>query len=329
MFQRLTLTNWQCYPKATIDFSPGLTVLVGASNSGKSAIVRALRRVIRDEGPTAVRYGETETTLQLVCSGGTVARHLKVRRSKDKKPQMVENTYRANDQEFKAVGDTIPAEVLAVHGLAAGVLSDYDLDLHFGNQHDSIFLLKATASIRSKVLAKLSGVELLDRCVQIENGYIRAAKDARGTATQRLEERQGALQQFEQLPSWQKLLAQAEALELSMAEQQAKIQRTQQRLATFEQVRQQRRGARAKLEGYRQGDIDGMSAHLSRIRAGAEKLQLVLDAGVRRARVEEQYRASGVLLATAVKEYLALKATIKVCPTCGQTLAEDAHLLEV
>ena len=64
MIQRIHLHNFMSHADSVIELAEGLTVLVGPNNSGKSAVVEALRTLCNNEsGKYAVRHGERECSV--------------------------------------------------------------------------------------------------------------------------------------------------------------------------------------------------------------------------------------------------------------------------
>lgn len=63
---KLQIINFQDHKNTIINFKPGMNLLVGSSDSGKSAILRALNFIfhnIPNKGKDFVRFGSTECTI--------------------------------------------------------------------------------------------------------------------------------------------------------------------------------------------------------------------------------------------------------------------------
>lgn len=60
-FERLLIENFQSHEQTEVFFTEGLNVFVGPSDSGKSAILRALRWVLYNEpkGTDFIRAGKS------------------------------------------------------------------------------------------------------------------------------------------------------------------------------------------------------------------------------------------------------------------------------
>lgn len=170
MIKKIVLTNFQAHVHTTIKFHPGLNVIVGESNAGKSSILRALKKVIRDlpAGNNFVNKDVDGYEIRIDVDDFCVTRHI----TKDKKGVTKDNQYRlecvtAKPQQFDSFGREIPHEVVVALNMPLIDLDDgTQLDLHFANQHDQPFLVEGTASTRSKVLGRISGLNIVDRAIQ-------------------------------------------------------------------------------------------------------------------------------------------------------------------
>lgn len=151
--ERLEVTNFQSLAKADIELG-GFTVIVGPSNSGKSALLRALRAVVRNvNSPSAVRVGKTTFTSVVHFSDVAVA----IERGKS------QSTYRvipANgvEQVYTKSGRSVPEDIQEVLSLPT---PEGTPDLVFSTQIDPPFLLAETGSVAAKILGDLTNVSRL------------------------------------------------------------------------------------------------------------------------------------------------------------------------
>jgi DNA repair exonuclease SbcCD ATPase subunit len=72
--KRLILENFQSHKYSEVDFAAGLNVIVGPSDTGKSAVIRALKWVLYNEpsGDFFIREGETNCSVTIHISDGTI-----------------------------------------------------------------------------------------------------------------------------------------------------------------------------------------------------------------------------------------------------------------
>lgn len=152
MIERLTLENFQAHQETVLDFGAGVNVIVGPSDAGKSAIIRALGLLVfnRPAGTQFIRHGTKESRVSLVMDGTTVERV----RGKSR------NVYVVDGEEFKAPGRDVPPEVSQVLQFQ---------EINFQGQHDAPFLLSETAGEVGRVLNGLVDLTVIDRTLSSLN----------------------------------------------------------------------------------------------------------------------------------------------------------------
>jgi exonuclease SbcC len=138
----LLLTNFQSHKETNLHFDKGVNVIVGVSDSGKSAIMRALRWLwtSRPLGDYFVRWGEKECNVKLVINGNEIIR------GKEKK----QNYYSVNGKVLEAIKAEVPSEVSEVLRLE---------DINWQGQRDMDFLLSLSPLEASKYIQRLCGLE--------------------------------------------------------------------------------------------------------------------------------------------------------------------------
>lgn len=168
MLQDLLIENFQSHKRTKVEFSPNLTAIIGLNNHGKSAIIRALKKVIRDEpdGNAFISDGADELHITLNTDKGKVERLLRLSGGSDSNKYVVNDTL-----EFVKFSKTgIPVEVLSVLDISDyQQFGDLDFDMNFQNQFDNLFLIvgQGLPSIRGKVLSKITGIDKIQRAIQL------------------------------------------------------------------------------------------------------------------------------------------------------------------
>lgn len=163
-FKRLVIENFQSHRHTTIDFSDGLNVFVGPSDSGKSAILRAIRWVLFNvpRGSDYIRTGAKECRVSLTFTDGTEVvrvRSSSVNRYILRKPG-------EEEQIFEGFGNTVPQEIVDVHRIEPIRLDQKELYVHFGTQLESPFLLFESNQNKAKTIGRISGAHLIDNALK-------------------------------------------------------------------------------------------------------------------------------------------------------------------
>ena len=103
MIRAITIQNFLSHKKTKLEFSKGLNVIVGQTDSGKSAIIRALRWVITNKpGGDSFRSnwgGDTEVLLEFFTQWYTS--RIKSNR----------NLYELDGVELEGFGSSVPDEI--------------------------------------------------------------------------------------------------------------------------------------------------------------------------------------------------------------------------
>jgi len=155
--KRLVLRNFQRHRKLVLPLDPKVTTIIGDTDSGKSAVLRALRWVCRNKpnGADFVRHGQKK------CRVGLVAGDRKITRLRGAR-----NSYELDGVELKAFGAEVPSPVRKVLRVT---------DLNFQLQHDPPFwftLSPGELASRLNDLVNLSKIDDIQK--QIRTGRAKA-----------------------------------------------------------------------------------------------------------------------------------------------------------
>ena len=103
MIKKLRIKNFQKHKSIDIEFDDHITSIVGPSDSGKSALIRALKWVITNKpnGMEFIREGSKK------CSVRIETDNHKITRSRG-----TENTYHLDKEVFHAFGNNVPKEII-------------------------------------------------------------------------------------------------------------------------------------------------------------------------------------------------------------------------
>lgn len=151
----LSLTNYQSWSSAQLKVE-GLTVVVGPSNLGKSALGRAFKGLVRNDIlPDHIKLGTEGVVVSAIISGQTVT----AKRGAKAKDSTV---YDVDGAEFAKLGGDIPQ---AVKDMAFGPVevNGVTIDPVFAGQFDGQFLLGNSPAELNAVLNAFASTEKLDK----------------------------------------------------------------------------------------------------------------------------------------------------------------------
>lgn len=144
MFKSVDIINFQSHLDTHIEFDEGVNLIVGDSDCGKSAIIRAMNWVIsnRPLGDGFLRDGSDNTLVHLKTDSGFVERC---------KGQ--ENVYSLNGNTFEAFGSSVPKEIVDFLNLS---------DVNVQGQLSPYFLVLETSGYIGTYLREVCKLDKLD-----------------------------------------------------------------------------------------------------------------------------------------------------------------------
>lgn len=181
MIDKLTLKNFQSHKNTQLTFHPGVNIIVGSTDSGKSAIMRALRWVATNkplgEGVRSWWGGDTE--VEVCIDENKITR----KRADDF------NGYILNEGEFAANGVNVPAEVLKAFNIN---------DVNLQRQLDAPFLLSESPGEVATHFNKVARLDQIDTGIQNIQKWINSLNSVIGVAQYKGKPATGLIGQIEE-----------------------------------------------------------------------------------------------------------------------------------
>jgi exonuclease SbcC len=155
MIKSISLQNFQSHKDNELVLHDNVNVVLGASDSGKSAILRAIRWVVfhKPAGDEMRSHWGGKTSVELTTDDCSVVK------SKDK-----EQEYILDDLHFKAFGTEVPDEIAKALNMDT---------CNIQNQLDSPYLLSETPGAVASHFNKVAHLEKIDTGLQKINSSIR------------------------------------------------------------------------------------------------------------------------------------------------------------
>lgn len=159
MIEAIEIRNFQIHKKTKIDFVPGINIISGTSDNGKSSIIRAFRWVLenRPQGYSFRRWGTPDkavTAVDLHIDEELISR----------KRGNVKNEYVFQDTVYKALRSDVPDPI-----------KEHLETLSFNIQMQSgrVFLFEYSDSEVAKMINDVSGISVIDDILKESNRRLR------------------------------------------------------------------------------------------------------------------------------------------------------------
>jgi len=329
MLNSLRIRNFQSHQDSVIELGPGVNVIVGQSNAGKSACVRSLNWALtnRPLGVNFIRTGQDEADVRLeeTRSDGTKVSVERIR-SKSRNEYVLNGD---TEHPFTSFGSNPPEDVLLALNLR---------DSNIQAQFDPYFLVFDSPGSVALQIRKVTGMEQIDKIADIISSRIRSCRGSTSDKEVELLQIQEKLKAISviDLEKLESLINKADALEARKEELERAHQRLKSlydQLVSVEKLRINLPEARIKQINE---SVTQMSENLLRLRSFYSTLQEIIKNLKATAANQMVFPAnlSGVLGkgATLVQQYNSLCANLqnlyKIVEALGKCTVEGQGAVE-
>lgn len=204
MIDTLAIANFQSHKDTVLKFASGVNVIVGATDSGKTAIIRALLWLSKNRpGGDSFRStwgGQTEVWL-------TDKNAYQVTRYKNDKGG---NVYKLNDDRFEAFGTEVPDPIREFLNMD---------EINIQEQLDAHFLISATPGETAAYFNRIAHLDQIDSGMKTIQGWLRKLGSQRDGYEANIQIQEEELKQYEFIPKFE---ARLEVLEGMQEEKEVK-----------------------------------------------------------------------------------------------------------
>lgn len=172
MLKRLTLINFQKHKHLVIDFNHGITSIVGRTDVGKSAIIRALRWVClnKPDGDDFIHHGASTAKVVVETDSYTITREKGAGK----------NEYKLGKKAFKAFGrGKVPEEIQKALQMEA---------INFQGQFDTPFWIGESAGEVSRQLNQIVNLGIIDHTLHDLSSSLRKSRVEIEVSEQRMQD---------------------------------------------------------------------------------------------------------------------------------------------
>lgn len=150
MIQQIEIKNFQSHKQTVLNLSAGVNLIIGKSDSGKTAILRALNWLINNK-PAGDSFRSSwggTTQVDIVTAEDDMIQRIK----SDK-----ESIYAAGEDTFKAFGQGVPDEISKLLNISS---------LNIQYQMDSPFLLSESSGEVARYFNRIVNLEAIDESLK-------------------------------------------------------------------------------------------------------------------------------------------------------------------
>ncbi len=169
MIKRIVIQNYMAHKSTSLELARGVTVITGPNNTGKSAIVEAIRSIAQNppSSRTAIRHGEKSAVVRAELESGEYIEWERTDKTSVYRIRQSDgNGAEPSTETYAKFGRTPPEDVRRLLRLDAVETETGPVDIHIGNQRYPIFLLDQSGSQAASFFAASTEAEYLLRMQQ-------------------------------------------------------------------------------------------------------------------------------------------------------------------
>lgn len=200
--RRVIIEDFQSHRLTELDLVEGFNVIVGPSDQGKTAILRAIRWVLYNDprGSDFIRVGSTKAKVSLIMNDGTIV---------SRERSSSRNRYSIavpgeEEQIYEGFGHNVPDAVKEATGIQLlKIDEDHQVAIHLGMQLDPAFLLDSNGAIKAKAIGRVNGVHILDYAHKTTSSELTSKHGEERRVQAEISKIDEQLLPFENLDHWQ------------------------------------------------------------------------------------------------------------------------------
>lgn len=210
ILKSLCIKNFRSYKNAYIEFHPGVNAVIGANDSGKSNLLRAINLVAQNQpdGDDYISDWGSDMDIQLEVGNKIVSRFRNVVWNKKEKKHKA-----GTDNLYSLSGEKEPFRSFG-RGKVPDIIKEYlnisSLNINF--QLDSPFLLGKNPADVAKHYNELVNLEVIDRTISNIASALRKERSELKVEQALAEKKTEELKEFDWLPNAEKDLSKLEKL---------------------------------------------------------------------------------------------------------------------
>ena len=216
--RKAEIHNFQSHKDTVIEFDDGLNVILGETNKGKTAVVRAVLWALFNDpkGTDFIMTGEEDCSVKLTFSDGSA-----IERSRSVKSagHYVVTQVDGTSYSFKGFSNEIPVQVMNEHQMPEVYLTkDVKARLNVSSQMDAPFLLSESPQVKAAAVGRIIGTQVVDAAIKTVNRDTLASNKRAKDLSQQIDDWNEELKQYQDLSSTKRYI---DVLEAFISEKEA------------------------------------------------------------------------------------------------------------
>jgi len=182
MLNSLKIENFQSHKNTFLEFSPGINIISGSSNNGKTAILRALHWTFFNR-PQGIAFKSTFSDKKETCKVSLIINDTEITRERNNSI----NSYQVGSSLFTTIGNDVPSEVSSAINIS---------DINCASQFERHFLLMDSPGEVGRTINKVVKLDDIDALISNISSKITSTNKELEIKKQDLDKLNASLEKF-------------------------------------------------------------------------------------------------------------------------------------
>src|SRR3990172_11441285 len=182
MIKSLTIENYQSHKKSELSFSPGINIISGSSNNGKTSLLRGLNWVITNR-PQGIAFKSTFSDKKETCKVSLIINDTEIVRERSNSI----NSYQVGSSLFTTIGNDVPSEISSAINIS---------DINCASQFERHFLLMDSPGEVGRTINKVVKLDDIDALISNISSKITSTNKELEIKKQDLDKLNASLEKF-------------------------------------------------------------------------------------------------------------------------------------
>ena len=239
--KNINIKYFQTHEDTTLEFSDGITVLVGKTDSGKTAIIRSIKLITKNKprgngfiSAFAPKDKKNKPTTKITLTLEDDTQIIRTK-SENKNEYIIKTSEK--EEAYNNFGVNIPPEIEEVIGpMSVKIDQETSLDVNMAEQLSQPFLLFESPAIKTKLIDKIARIDVLNKAIKNTKTQEAEIKSRQKVIAENLETQKTNLSLYDSLEAEKKNLEKVKDLYSKLQLKQDKLNNLQSLLNKLSEI---------------------------------------------------------------------------------------------
>ena len=303
MIQKLKIQNFQAHKNLELELKPGINLILGDSNIGKTSIIRALQLLLTGNPKTPIYASGNPVKIEMILNNKVYSVEKTI-----KKDKVTKTIWNVNGQEYD--GANFKPDI----GLS---------EINIQSQFEPFYMLSKTPGQIGKEIQIVTGINLADEIKTELNTEINTFKTEINRLENSIKTDKKELSEYPDLKQIRKQIRRYERIAEKRKKEENRLKEVEKLLKKYHELKQSILVSKKEIQHLEsiKDKIEKYETESIKIREEKKKKQGIMKLIEKVIRLKNDIEKSEINIDKIKKEYQ--KELGDICPTCGSNIDKD------